>query len=65
MKLHGCCLCALPSRCDESPDGYGLSLGCLDTNPDLRPAMHIHVASIAPWFEITDALPRYEEGLPR
>ena len=52
------------SRCDESPDVHGLSLGCLDTNPGVRPE-HIHVRSMAPWFEITDALPRYEEGPPR
>ena len=58
LRLTGRCLCALPSRCDERPDVYGLSLGCLDTNPGVRPAMPIHVRSMAPWFEITGALPR-------
>ena len=65
MKLRGRCLCALPSRCDERPDVFGLSLGCLEMDPGVRPAMHIHIRSMAPWFEITDALPRYEEGPPR
>ena len=59
------CGSALLSRFDENPDAYGLSLGCLDTDPGIRPAMHIHVGSMAPWFEITDALPRYEAGPPR
>jgi hypothetical protein len=31
----------------------------------VRPSMHIFVGSKAPWFEITDTLPRYEEGPPR
>ena len=56
---------ALPSRFDENPDAYGLSLGCLDTDPGIRPAMHVHVGSMAPWFEITDTLPSYKERLLR
>jgi hypothetical protein len=31
----------------------------LDDDPGVRPAMHVHVASKAPWYEITDALPRF------
>ena len=56
---------AMLSRFDENPDACGLSLGCLDTDPGIRPAMHIHVGSMAPWFEITDTLPSYKERLPR
>ncbi len=52
---------ALLSRFDENPDACGLSPGCLDTDPGIRPAMPIHVGSMAPWFEITDTLPRYKE----
>ena len=63
LKLRGRCLCALQSRCDERPDVYGLSPGCLDTDPGVRPEMHI--PSMASRLEITGALPRYEEGPPR
>ena len=55
----------LLSRFDAKPQTYGLPLGCLDTDPGLRPEMHIFVGSKAPWFEITDSLPCYEEAPPR
>ena len=38
--------------------------GSLDDDPDVRPALHIFVASKAPWFEIADDLPRYDEYAP-
>jgi hypothetical protein len=62
-----CSRCGSPmlSRFAADPTVYGLPLGCLDTDPGVRPAMHIFVASKAPWFEITDTLPRYPEGPPR
>ena len=62
-----CSHCGSPllSRFDESPEVCGLPLGCLDTDPGVKPAMHIFVGSKAPWFEITDSLPRYEAGPPR
>jgi hypothetical protein len=59
------CGSALLSRFDDYPDVYGLPLGCLDSDPGVRPAMHIYTGSKAPWFEITDALPQHEEGPPR
>jgi hypothetical protein len=59
------CGSSLLSRFEESPEICGLPLGCLDSDPGVKPAMHIHVGSKAPWFEITDSLPRYEEGPPR
>ena len=37
--------------------------GILDDDPDVRPIVHIHTASKAPWFEITDALPQFA-GFP-
>ena len=62
-----CSRCGSPllSRFDADPAAYGLPLGCLDDDPGVRPAMHIYTRSKAPWFEISDALPRYEEGPPR
>jgi hypothetical protein len=38
--------------------------GTLDTDPGPLPMQHIYVDSKAPWFEITDGLPRYGEGPP-
>ncbi len=36
----------------------------IDTAIDVAPSAHIFVASKAPWFEITDAIPQYAEGPP-
>jgi len=36
----------------------------LDDDPGIRPALHIFVASKAPWFEIADDLPQYDEYAP-
>ena len=36
--------------------------GILDTDPPLRPQRHIFTNYKAPWFEITDSLPRFGEG---
>jgi len=40
-------------------------MGTLDDDPGLRRQAHIFVGSKAPWYEITDELPRYEEYAPR
>ncbi len=37
--------------------------GSLDSDPGIRPQMHIFTASKAPWFTITDDLPQFVEGL--
>ena len=38
--------------------------GSLDDDPGVRPIVHIHTASKAPWFEISDALPQFEAFPP-
>jgi hypothetical protein len=38
-----------------------VALGSLVDTPSVRPAGHIYVGSKAPWFEITDDLPQFEE----
>ena len=38
-----------------------VAMGSLVDAPSLRPAVHIFVGSKAPWFEITDDLPQFEE----
>ena len=39
--------------------------GSLDDDPGVRPIVHIHTASKAPWFEISDALPQFEAFPPK
>lgn len=48
----------------EHPAFLGLALGTLDDDPQIRAVAHVHVASKAPWFEITDDLPQFSEALP-
>ena len=38
-----------------------VAMGSLVDAPTIRPTAHIFVASKAPWFEITDDLPQFEE----
>jgi hypothetical protein len=38
-----------------------VAMGSLVDAPAIRPAGHIFVGSKAPWFEITDDLPQFEE----
>jgi hypothetical protein len=38
-----------------------VALGSLADEPAIRPTHHIFVGSKAPWFEITDDLPQFEE----
>ena len=38
-----------------------VAMGTLVDAPTIRPSAHIFVGSKAPWFEITDDLPQYEE----
>lgn len=38
-----------------------VALGSLVDAPRIRPTKHIFVGSKAPWFEITDDLPQFEE----
>jgi hypothetical protein len=57
-----CSVCGsnLISKLDAKPAVYGLALGVLDDDPQVRPICHVYVGSKAPWFEITDPLPQYE-----
>ena len=59
-----CRVCGSPilSKFDAHPAYYGLPLGTLDEDPGVRPGLHVHVASKAPWFTITDDLPQLPEG---
>jgi hypothetical protein len=51
-------------RLDASRDLAIVPMGALDDDPGVRAREHIFVGSKAPWFEIADALPQYEEQAP-
>ena len=44
---------------------YNVPVGSLDRPLATKPGLHIHVAMRAPWFDITDSLPQFEEMPPR
>lgn len=46
---------------DTEPDVLYLAMGVVDGNPDHPPAYHQFVGSKAPWYEIRDDSPRYDE----
>jgi hypothetical protein len=56
-----CRVCGSPilSRFDQNPDVYGLPLGALDDDPQVKPMLHVFVGSKAPWHDITDSLPQF------
>jgi hypothetical protein len=56
------CGATLPTFFLERPDEIGLPLGTLDDDPGVRPSAHVYVDSKAPWWEITDDLPRHGVG---
>jgi len=44
---------------DSKPEVVDIALGVVDGDPGVRPASHIFVGSKAPWYDITDRLPRH------
>jgi hypothetical protein len=48
----------------EGSDTWGVPAGLLDGDPGVRPALHTSVASKAPWWEIRDDSPKFDEGVP-
>lgn len=58
-----CSVCgsSLYTRFDAAPDVLGFPLGTLDTDPGVKPRRHVYVGSKAPWFDISDTLPQYDE----
>jgi hypothetical protein len=64
-RRYFCASCGAPiySHADASDDIVSVRCGTLDDDPPLRPALHLHVASKAPWDEIADDLPQLPGGL--
>lgn len=44
---------------------FELPAGLLDDDPGVRPDKHIFIELKAPWFEVSDALPRYDQQTVR
>lgn len=47
---------------NTEPGMYYVSMSAIDGNPPLPRGYHIWVGSKAPWHEILDDLPQFEEG---
>ncbi len=66
-NLHRC-FCRTCGSHVPDPQAKGdqvfIPAGALDDDPGLRPAAHIFVGSKAPWFQITDELPQFDEWPP-
>jgi len=58
------CGSTLVSLFTENPQTIGLAMGTLDDDPGVRAEFHVFVGSKAPWFEITDHLPQFDEFPP-
>jgi len=58
-----CSICGsnLISLYEDNSEMIGLPIGGLEQDPGNRPLGHIFATSKAPWYEITDDLPQYEE----
>jgi len=57
------CGSTLPTFFRDHPEQIGLPLGTLDDDPEAKPSGHVWVGSKAPWWEISDEQPQYDEGL--
>jgi hypothetical protein len=45
----------------SNPEWMGFPLGTLDDDPGVKPKMHVFVGSKAPWHDINDDLPQWDE----
>lgn len=58
------CGCHVFARSEQRPGMVLVRAGSLDDDPRMQPQCHIWVKAKAPWHQICDALPQYQEGLP-
>ena len=56
-----CGACGSPIINKSSQPEFGVPLGILDGDPNVRPTLHCFVASKVPWLDITDTLPQFPE----
>ncbi|MDP2572468.1 GFA family protein [Vibrio penaeicida] len=59
------------SKCGSTLTGvfngevHGVTLGCINGDPEISLSRHIYVGSKATWELIADGVPQYEEAPPR
>ena len=58
------CGCHVFARAEQRPGMVLVRAGSLDDDPKMKPQCHIWVKAKAPWHDICDAIPQYQEGLP-
>jgi hypothetical protein len=60
-----CARCGTPLTWEGDGDELGplveIHVGTTDDTSRLAPQLHVHHAERVPWFEVSDALPRYRE----
>ena len=58
-----CSVCGanLITKFDAKPDWLGFALGTLDEDPGVKPEFHVFVGSKAPWHDIADDLPQWND----
>lgn len=65
VTRYFCKVCGSPLPLVEDWDELvGIPAGLLDDDPEVTPTEHIFVAHKAPWWNITDDLPQYDEWSP-
>lgn len=59
-----CRRCGSPLVFTDAGKVVEVALGTVDGDPGVRPREHVFVGSKAPWYEIADALPQFDELPP-
>ena len=59
------CGCHVFLRAAHRPGMVFVRAGTLEADPQIRPQCHAWVSMKAPWYEICDSIPQYQEGLPK
>ena len=59
-----CSVCGSTLGASEQGRIDYVTLGTVESDPGIRPRSHIFVGSKAPWHEISDALPQFQESPP-
>ena len=58
-----CSKCGAPvyTQTHAKPDRIGVRIGLLDADPGIRSTAHICLSHERPWFEVSTALPKFDE----
>ncbi len=59
-----CRICGSTMGATEDGRITSVTLGTIDGDPGVQPRSHIFVGSMAPWYEIHDDLPQFDEWPP-